>query len=231
MKFFLKDSKNIVAIISEKKDGSMKLSGSLSAGKNRDIFLAKNEINANNIVSARMIHGSAVGVVDKKSPRVIEGVDSLVTREKIFLAITVADCVPVYFYDKKSSIIGLAHAGWRGVTGGVIENTMQALIGLGGSSRDILVTLGPGIKACHFEIKADILDCFKRYPDFIFKRNDKIFVDLFGIIQTQLLVSGINSNNISVVDECTFEKCDKYFSYRRDKPKEVEVMLAVIGLK
>lgn len=227
---FFKDKKNILAVMSQREDGSMRLFGDEKNIKNRSDFLVKNRIDKNKVISAEMVHGSKVKVVNEKSPRIIKGVDALVTKDNLFLAVTVADCIPVYFYDEKNKIIGLAHAGWKGITKGIIKNTLNKIIQLGGESDNIKVTLGPGIKKCHFEIKEDIVDKFKKYPQFIIFKKDKLFVDLFGIIKNQLLDYKIKNRNISVSKECTFEDVKKYFSYRRDKPEVVEVMMAILGM-
>ncbi|KKP58563.1 MAG: hypothetical protein UR51_C0005G0074 [Candidatus Moranbacteria bacterium GW2011_GWF1_34_10] len=218
-------------MMSERKDGSMKLLEDDLNVENRSNFFVKNGIDKENVFMAGMIHDSKVAIVDKNSPNLIEGVDALVSKEKIFLAVTVADCVPVYFYDEKNKIIGVAHAGWKGITKGIIKNTLDKIIQLGGDFGNIEVVLGPGIQKCHFEIKEDIVDKFKKYPQFVIFKKDKIFVDLFGIIKRQLLDYKIKNRNISVSKECTFEDAKRYFSYRRDKPERVEVMMAMIGLK
>ena len=228
---FFQNKKNILAVMSEKKDGSMKLLGSSEDEKNRNDFFLQCGIDGKKIVAANLVHGSNAIIVGDRSPQITNSADALVTKEKIFLSLTVADCVPVYFYDKNNNIVGLAHAGWRGVIGDVIKNTLSKMIELGAETEVIEVVLGPGIKKCHFEIQEDVLDKFKRYPQFISKKRNKTFVDLFGIIKKQLLDLGVENKNIFISLDCTFEDKERYFSYRRDKPKVAEVMMAVIGLK
>lgn len=228
---FFKDDKNILAVMSEKKDGSMKLLGSQFNDENRTKFFKKYKIEKEKIISAKLTHTSVARVVNKKSPAVVFGADALITKDRIFLALTAADCVPVYFYDEKNKIIGLAHAGWRGVAGKIVRNTLAKMSKLGAEKKAIRIALGPGIKKCHFEIKKDIVAEFKNYSQFINKKNDKIFVDLFGIIKEQLINLKIEEKNIFISNECTYENKKRYFSYRRDKPKEAEVMMAVIGMR
>lgn len=228
---FFEDKKDILAVMSERKDGSMKLLGNGNGAKNRDKFFIQNKINGEKVFAAEMVHGNGVAIVDEKSPQIIAGTDALVTKGKLFLAVTVADCVPVYFYDEKNKIVGLAHAGWRGIAGGIIKNTLDKIIQLGGEQGGTKVTLGPGIRKCHFEIKKDIVDNFKKYLQFIISKGDKLFVDIFGIIKEQLLNLGIKEINIFDSEECTFENKKQYFSYRRDKPEVVEVMMAMIGMR
>lgn len=228
---FFKNHKNILAVMSEKKDGSMKLLGSIRDEKNRNDFFLQCGIDGKKIVAANLVHGNDAVIVNNKSSRIVNGADALVTRENIFLSLTVADCIPVYFYDEKNKIIGLAHAGWRGVIGEVIKNTLLEVMRLGAEVETISVVLGPGIKECHFEVQKDVSDKFKKYPQFIKRKRKKIFIDLFGIIKKQLLDFGIRKGNIFTSPECTFEDEKRYFSYRRDKPKVAEVMMAIIGMK
>lgn len=228
---FFKDKKNVLAVMSERSDGSMKLLKSNINKENRSNFFRKININENNAVSAEIVHGNKVTVVKKNHPTIIKGADALVTKENIFLAVTVADCIPVYFYDEENRIMGLAHAGWQGINKGIIKNILDKMIKLGGNQDNIRVALGPGIKKCHFEIRDDAVDKFKKYPQFINFKKEKIFVDLFGIIKSQLSEYKIKNRNIFVSKDCTVEDSKKYFSYRRDKPKEVEAMIAIIGMK
>ncbi|EKE21239.1 MAG: hypothetical protein ACD_7C00304G0009 [uncultured bacterium] len=227
---FFEDKIDILAVMSERKDGSMKLLGNDFDNENRNKFFQKNKINKERIIFANMIHGSEVAVADKKSPQIIAGVDALVSKDNLFLAITVADCVPVYFYDEKNKIIGLAHAGWRGIASGIIKNTLDKMILLGANIKEIELEMGPGIRKCHFEIKEDVLDKFREYPEFVIRKNAKIFIDLFGIIKKEALIFGMKAENIFDSKECTFENKEKFFSYRRDKPEVVEVMMAIVGL-
>ncbi|MDX9913715.1 MAG: peptidoglycan editing factor PgeF [Candidatus Moranbacteria bacterium] len=228
---FFKNHKNILAVISERNEGSMKLLKSKVDDKNRSNFLIECGIDSKKVVAADLVHGRDVIIVDNKSLQIVSGADALVTRENIFLSITVADCVPVYFYDKENNIMGLAHAGWRGVVGNIAKNTLDKMMELGAEAEVIEAVLGPGIKRCHFEIQEDVLGKFKRYPQFIRRKRNRIFVDLFGIIKKQLLDFGIKNENIFISPECTFEDEKRFFSYRRDKPKVAEVMMAIIGMR
>jgi YfiH family protein len=230
LKFF-PNKYEIVALMSEKSDGSMRVFESGINDENRRNFFGKNNIDKNKIISAEIIHSSCAKVVDKNSPKIIKGVDALVSKEKIFIAVTVADCIPVYFYDEKNKVIGVAHAGWRGITRGIIKNTLEKMGELGAEMGHILVAMGLGLRVCHFEIGEDVLDNFIKYPEFVIRENGKIFVNLFEIIKKELLSAGVLEKNIFDSGECTFCNEEKYFSYRRDKPEKIEAMIAVIGLR
>lgn len=221
----------LLALMSEREDGSMKLfAGSGLNLENRKRFFQKIGISKNKIIAAEIVHGNKVEIVDDASSEMILGADGLVTKSgSIFLSITIADCIPVYFYEPQQKIIGIAHCGWRGIIAGVAENTVEKIIELGGNIENIEIAFGPGINVCHFEIQDDVLNKFNDYPEFTIRKDEKIFVDLKGIIKKQLGNLNIAFENIEDNEECTMES-DRYFSFRRDKPEKVEAMIAVIGM-
>ena len=84
--------------------------------------------------------------------------DAAVTRAHgIVLGVRTADCLPVLFADRGGTVIGAAHAGWRGLAGGVLECTLRAM---DAPARDIVAWLGPAIGPRMFEVGADVFDAF-----------------------------------------------------------------------
>ncbi|HAR99978.1 MAG: hypothetical protein US57_C0011G0079 [Candidatus Moranbacteria bacterium GW2011_GWC2_37_73] len=232
---FFEQFPELTAIMSEKEDGSLRIASDEAIRrknqKNRELFFEKFGIDGGAVVSANLVHGNHVEVVTDAETKIITKTDALITTEKgAFLAITIADCVPVFFYEKEKGIVALAHAGWRGIVGDVLKNTVDGISSLGGNKNDLFVALGPGINECHFEIKADALESFADYHEFITKRDGKMFVDLKSIIKKQLTGLGIKETNIENNETCTFE-ADNLFSFRRDKTPFVDAMIAIIGLK
>jgi polyphenol oxidase len=223
--------------LSEKKDGSMKLyfDGVLdeaALGNRKKFFLALG-IDLNDIVSADLAHGTNVAVVEKTDGgRLIPNTDALVTKEPgMFLTVTGADCVPIYFYDPKCRVVGLAHAGWRGVVKNIAEAVVHQMKEKYGSEpADIRVFVGSHIRSHHFEVKEDIAKEFASYPDRILQPEGKILIDLAGVIKDQLVATGVDGNNIEIDQVCTFCENEKYFSFRRDKPTKLQTMVAYIGL-
>ena len=219
-------------MMSEREDGSTKLlKGNEVNLKNRKKFFARINPERKKIVSAEIVHGNRAEIVDGESPELVLGADGLVSKGKnIFLSVTIADCIPVYFYDPENQIFGIAHCGWRGIVAGIIGGMIGKMEEAGGQSEDLHVALGPGIEKCHFEIKEDVLEKFSGHENFIERRDGKIFADLKGIIKSQLQKLGVLEENIENDPICTFES-DRFFSFRRDRPKEVEAMVALIGIK
>ncbi len=214
--------------ISEKKDGDMKYNN-----ENRENFFSNLSVSENSIIRAGLINGTNVARVFKDGEKNIPETDGLVTDEKeILLTITMADCFPIYFFDPNKKVIGIAHAGWRGITGGTIKNTIEKMNNeFGANPENILIGIGPGIQKCHFEIGKEVLFNFEKYPEAILKKDGKIFVELEKIIFIKLLQNGILEKNIEASGECTFCESEKYFSARRERKEKLDAMLGYIGLK
>jgi hypothetical protein len=219
------NNQNIHIGISQKKDGPMK-----SSLENRLSFFKQTNLDTKITVSAGLIHENKVIIIDDiLENTIIPNCDALITNnDKCLLTITTADCLPIYFYDKNKNVVAIAHAGWRGVVSKIAEKVINQFMNHYHSDiNDIEVSIGPHIKDCHFEIKDDAANQFKK-SDLII-RGDKIYIDLSQIIKNQLNDLGVN--NIEISEDCTYCLSDKYFSYRRDNPKELETMIAYIGLK
>lgn len=205
------------------------MKGSLN---NKKLFFKEIGFEDRKIISGDLIHGSKIAMLDKIEDDVMmTDCDALITNKRnCFLTITVADCLPIYFYDRKKEVIAIAHAGWRGVVNNISQVVIKSFIdNYDSDSSDVEVFIGPHIKACHFEIKEDILNQFR--GDDIIRREGKLYIDLAKIVTEQLIEVGILKDKIVLSEECTYCLKSDYFSFRRDKPEKLETMLAYIGLK
>ena len=214
---------------SEKEDFSMK--GNL---ENKKKFLAKNSLSDVFVVTASLMHESRVVEVAKVSQdQIIDNCDALITKQKgVALTVTAADCLALYFYDPVKEIIGIAHAGWRGVLKNIAVEVINSFVYDHQSNpQDIMVYISPHIKVCHFEVADDLVCEFD--VKYIEKRDGRTFVNLEAVVKNQLLQQGVESGNIKMNSECTYCEVSKYFSYRRDRKNlsDMETMLAYIVLK
>ncbi len=219
------NNQNIYLGISQKKDGPMK-----SSLENRLSFFKQNKLDTKIIISASLAHENNAVIVGNLTENIsIPNCDALITNNKNhLLTITAADCLPIYFYDKNKNVVAIAHAGWRGVASKIVEKVINQFTNHYYSNiDDIEVFIGPHIKDCHFEVRDDVASQFQE-SDLITK-EDKIYINLSQIIKNQLTDLGVN--NIETSEECTYCLPNKYFSYRRDNPEELETMIAYIGLK
>lgn len=152
-----------------------------------------------------------------------------------------ADCLPVFFCDTQGSQVAVAHAGWRGLHAGVLQQTLkkfqqaaQASPQLK-SSNNIIAYLGPAISQAAFEVGDDVRDAFLSLPHDQLRRgrqyfkagqsldvnnlesknkNHKWMADLYGLAKDMLNNMGVSE--VYGGDRCTFSEGDDFFSYRRD---------------
>ena len=206
---------------------------------NRQSFFDELKIDGGSVVNASQVHGHAVAVVGradagkgvKNQDTAIANTDGLVTAEKgIHLMIKVADCLPVFIFDPTREIVGLVHAGWRGILGGIVSESIQKMVSLGSRPEDLVVGIGPGICQKHFTVKNDVLVHFKdAYPKATMVRNKDGYVDLRRAVLDDLVKSQVPKENIEVSHLCTFCESGLFGSFRRDGKGALE-MAAIIGV-
>ena len=220
-------SHNICCGISEKKDGPMKYSE-----ENRLLFFKNNNLEQKVIISAGLVDGKQITIVDGiGDSQIIPNCDALISSQKEqLLTITVADCLPIYFYDVQKKVVALAHAGWRGVLSLIAPQVIEKMKEhYHCQPPDIEIIIGPHIQACHFEVKNDVARQLKE-TDLITK-DGKTFINLAQTVANQLIEAKVPMANIRISPDCTYCRTDQYFSYRRDQKAELETMIAYIGLK
>ena len=138
-------------------------------------------------------------------------------RAETVCAVMVADCMPVLLCDTQASVVAIAHAGWRGLSSGVIENTIAAM---GVKANDLLAFLGPAIGPAAFEVGADVRDAFlaadaAAAAAFTPHREGKWLADLFLLGGQRLARAGVH--RIYGGGLCTFSDPARFYSYRRDR--------------
>ena len=196
-------------------------------GNDRKLLTSLINLDPNIIVYPEQVHSSKVTVVD--SPGIVSSTDAIFSTSKlVVLSIQVADCIPLFLADPENNVIGLVHAGWRGVEKGIINNSINKMIHLGADNNKIIAYIGPSIQQCCIEIGPEVA---KRFPD-SFQINgdgDRSFLDLQQLSSNILLKNSILTDNIISSNECT--KCNnkKYFSYRNTGSKSGR-MIGIIGL-
>ncbi|WP_312429404.1 peptidoglycan editing factor PgeF [Achromobacter sp.] len=170
----------------------------------------------------RQVHGSEVVDADASDVPAEPAVDASVTAQPgRVLAIMVADCLPVVITDAEGKVLGAAHAGWRGLAGGVLEHTLDAMRAKAPQATGWRAWVGPGIGPEHFEVGQDVLDAFTADDPatarFFAPRPGvagKWLADLAGLADFRLRRAGVQE--VSLSGECTVTRKDRYFSYRRD---------------
>lgn len=139
--------------------------------------------------------------------------------EKV-LAIMTADCLPVVMASADGTALGVAHAGWRGLALGVLENTLHSLRRRRPDVKAWRAWVGPGIGQAHFEVGDEVYQAFVEHDAasalyFVSKEGEgKWLADLPSLARHKLARAGVN--HIELSGECTYARPDLYFSYRRD---------------
>jgi YfiH family protein len=168
----------------------------------------------------RQVHGTAVLRLRQAAPTPVQPADAAITTDAgVACAVLVADCLPVLFAAPAGRGVGAAHAGWRGLAGGVLEASVVALSEAAGCApRELLAWLGPCIGARQFEVGADVLEAFGGGPRFVPRpRPDgalRWLADLPGLARDRLRAAGVVQ--VSGGDWCTAEDPSRFFSFRRD---------------
>jgi len=188
--------------------------------KNRNLLISDLEL-AQSPLWLEQVHGVEVvdGAGDANKSSAIQADASFSKQSNHVCVVMTADCLPVLFCNKQGTWVAAAHAGWRGLANGVIQNTIDSYQG---DSSDIIAWLGPAISQKHFEVGDDVRQIFvQNNPDFAraFIESDigtgagKYRCDLYGISRMILAQHGIE---VFGGDFCTFSEPSQFYSYRRD---------------
>ncbi len=183
--------------------------------ENRQIFFEK--VGVKKVVFQQQIHSDIVRIVDSDS--ILGESDAMITTETdLGLAVSSADCVPIFLYDSAQKIIAALHSGWRGTRKKILEKTLQVMFNSFGSDpNNIIAYIGPSISVDNYEVGIEVAREFdERY---LKKINNKIYLDLKKINYHLLLNNEITPENIEVSKLCSFQEKDMLHSYRRNGKK------------
>ena len=143
------------------------------------------------------------------------------TQANIVCAVQTADCLPVLFCDAKTNGVAAAHAGWRGLVNGVLENTLAKMFEAGAEPDNITIWLGPAIGPDQFEVGAEVRQQFINADpcaDAAFvpsdTQNGKFYADIYQLARLRLQRAGVY--RIFGGNCCTVSEPEKFYSYRRD---------------
>ncbi len=188
------------------------------------------------LYTAKQVHGAEVALVSERAWESPEA-DGLVyqdTGDAAALAVFVADCVPILAVDPASRIVGVVHAGWKGTLGGIATHVVKAMSQLGATTTNIMVSLGPHIGMCCYDVPEDraqqFASAFGGDPRVASITEEKWHVDLGWANRQQLLDSGILTEHIDAPPSCTSCQVDTFFSYRKDRKEAFGEIMGVIAL-
>jgi YfiH family protein len=164
------------------------------------------QVHGNTCVDVDQVHGA------------LPAADAAVTRTpNVVIAVRTADCLPVLLADRAGTVVGVAHAGWRGLAAGILESTIATL---GVAPAGIAAWIGPAIGPQRFEVGRDVLDAHRANDascavHFRPLREGKWLADLAGLAKQRLARAGVT--RIDGGAWCTHTDAERFHSYRREK--------------
>jgi hypothetical protein len=186
----------------------------------KPLAVARNRILLNTLLPSEpvwleQVHGTAVANADAADCRI--KADACIARQRAAVCVVMtADCLPVLLCDAAGTVVGAAHAGWRGLCDGVIEATVQTMAV---APQNLMAWMGPAISQQVFEVGGEVRDAFiaaqpQAASAFIPGQSGKWFADIYALARLRLNALGIT--RIHGGGYCTYAERDRYFSYRRD---------------
>jgi YfiH family protein len=163
----------------------------------------------------KQVHGTVVANADMAS--CLPQADACIARHRDAVCVVMtADCLPVLLCDTQGSVVGAAHAGWKGLAAGVVEAAVQAM---DVTPQNLLAWLGPAISQPAFEVGTEVRAAFvdadpRAAPAFISGQHGKWLADLYAL--TRLRLNALGITRIYGGGCCTYTEREKFFSYRRD---------------
>jgi YfiH family protein len=163
----------------------------------------------------RQVHGTNVEIEPPsgETPQA----DAAITRHPgVVCVVLTADCLPVLLASADGAELAVAHAGWRGLAGGVLEATVREM---SADPADLIVWLGPAISQPAFEVGHEVRQEFLAHDPaaekcFVANERGRWQADLYGLARMRL--AGLGIGHVSGGEHCTFLEPERFFSYRRD---------------
>lgn len=168
------------------------------------------------------IHG--IKVVNAKSDGLVRTADGSYSSEPGQACVVMtADCLPILLCDQAGTQVAAIHCGWRSLSKGISARVLDKF---SGSPNNILAYLGPAISQPNFEVGVDVLEAFFKsarnpaHADAIAlafmsaQRPLHFYADIYALARAELNALGVTQ--IYGGGDCTFAKCDTFYSYRRD---------------
>ena len=168
------------------------------------------------------VHGTQVHELRHVTVAPVEADAALTGQRGLACTIMTADCLPVLVADRQARVVGAAHAGWRGLAGGVIQALLAAMTAVPGVKlSDLTVWLGPAIGPTAFEVGPEVRAAFvalnpahDRWFQPLMASPGKHLADLPGLARAILQQAGVEDVTLSGL--CTVSLPNRFYSYRRD---------------
>jgi YfiH family protein len=188
--------------------------------KNLALISKKIKINPKNLILMHQTHSKNVIIINKKNKKLkIFNSDAIITNLRgLALGVVTADCVPIILYDFKNQTIGCIHAGWKGASKGIIENTITKFRKFSKVSK-IFASIGPCIGRKSYQVNKDFYDNFihkskKNTIYFSQKNANKKLFNLRKYVADKLIKLDVKVDHVNYD---TYKEKNYFFSYRRSQ--------------
>ena len=166
----------------------------------------------------KQVHGVLPIWVDHDSTA-LEGDAAMSRRSGIVCVVLVADCLPIFLCDPAGKMVGVIHAGWRGLAGGIIEKTVTEM---NCGQTKLMAWLGPAIGPNYFEVGEEVRQAFVSqdgksrlaFASRHGRKGNKWLANIFLLARQRLVAAGVTE--IYGGEICTYSDPQNFFSYRRD---------------
>lgn len=195
--------------------------------RNRKIFFDTLGIKETDVTFQKQTHSTKSNYVT--TPSFFQDSDALYTDVRSnYLAVSIADCIPVFLYEPRKKVAAAIHSGWKGTVNNITSSVVEKLSDeFSLDKKNIHAYIGPGISVDNFEVGQEVAVLFGENVKVF--RSGKYYVDLKKHNYLQLIKCGLVKNNIEVSEYCTYNEKELFHSYRRDRDNSGR-MLGVIGI-
>jgi len=213
---------------------------------NREKLARELGISLDRMVGCQQVHGATVAVVGPEEAGrgmlpgmpAMQGADAMITGTPgLYMLALSADCPPVFFYDPRARVVGIAHSGWKGTVARISGRVVEAMNARFGSDpSDVVAVIGPGIGRCCYAVGRNVIEAVEEsFPvawdeGILETREGTTYFDLWGGIRRALLDAGVDAGNISSEGVCTAHNLDTFYSHRGEAGK-CGLFGAVLGLR
>ncbi|MBU0558592.1 MAG: peptidoglycan editing factor PgeF [Bacteroidetes bacterium] len=185
--------------------------------ENKEAFFKELKLLPQNVRRQKQIHSDIVCTVENAG--CVEESDALITAKKnVGLAVSTADCTPIFIFDKSKKVIAAIHSGWKGTQLKIVDKTLHKLFSeFGCKPADLICYIAPSISQKNYEVGAEFGGLFS--GKYLIERNGKYLLNVSQINYDILVSNHIPLKNIQASNLCSFENDQLFHSYRRDGQK------------
>jgi|AZIH01.1.fsa_nt_gi YfiH family protein len=187
--------------------------------ENRSRLVRRAGLGTGRLAWLNQVHGTRIVEAELGNLNRLPDADASFTREPgIACVILTADCLPVVLADRMGRVVGAAHAGWRSLCGGVLENLVEAMAV---PPDGLLAWMGPAIGPGQFEVGPEVRAAFLAVDPRASSafseagaRPDHFMADIYQLARQRLQGAGVNA--VYGGGFCTVTDAARFYSYRRD---------------